>query len=361
MQNPLLKQFSLPLLAWYDEYGRKDLPWQHPRSAYRVWVSEIMLQQTQVQTVLPYFDRFMHHFPTVHDLAEAGEDWVMAHWSGLGYYSRARNLHRTAQLIASEYGGEFPQEITVLAQLPGIGPSTAAAIASQAFNRPTAILDGNVKRVLSRYFMVDGWPEKADVKNKLWQLAQDCMPLQRCADYTQAIMDLGATCCTSKNPGCERCPVQANCLAFHHRKVSDYPFKKQKKPLPVRHRQFLLLCRDNQEIYLEKNPPKGLWSSLWCLPSLDTESPVEPFIEEYYGFNIVKIEKLTSIKHTFSHFHLHMEAHLVHTGSSVNHSLKQPRGQWVHPIAATELALAKPIRDLIERYLEYLAVQAVLD
>lgn len=354
MHKPLIDQFSLPLLAWYDQHGRKDLPWQHPRSAYRVWVSEIMLQQTQVQTVIPYFERFMQSFPTIYELAAASEDRVMAHWSGLGYYSRARNLHRTAQMVASQYGGAFPDNLTALTQLPGIGPSTAAAIASQAFNRPTAILDGNVKRVLSRYFMIGGRLEKADVKNKLWQLAGDCMPEYRCDDYTQAIMDLGATCCTSKNPGCDRCPVQATCLAFTHGKVSEYPFKNQKKILSVRHRQFLLLCRDNDKIYLEKNPPSGLWSSLWCLPSLDIESPVQPFLLDHYGFDVLKTEKLTFIKHTFSHFHLHMEAHLVHTQAVTNKALKNPSGQWFDAVDATALALAKPIRDIINRYLERL-------
>ncbi|MGL6030185.1 MAG: A/G-specific adenine glycosylase, partial [Legionella sp.] len=187
-------QFSLPLLAWYDIHGRKDLPWQLPREPYPVWISEIMLQQTQVQTVIPYFNRFMARFPTVAALAEANEDDVLSLWSGLGYYSRARNIHRTAKLIHDNYTGCFPTDLPRLIELPGIGPSTAAAILSQAHNLPTAILDGNVKRVLARFFLVDGPTEQAAVKKKLWELADACMHQERCADYTQAIMDLGATC-----------------------------------------------------------------------------------------------------------------------------------------------------------------------
>lgn len=354
MPNDLIKQFSLPLLGWFEQHGRRDLPWQHPRSAYRVWVSEIMLQQTQVQTVIPYFTRFMASFPSIFDLADASNDQVMAHWSGLGYYSRARNLHQTAQIIAADYAGEFPQTLAGLTALPGIGPSTAAAIASKAFNLATAILDGNVKRVLARYFMVDGWPDKADVKKRLWQFADACMPKQRCADYTQAIMDLGATCCTSKNPTCFRCPVQATCLAFEHQAVTDYPFKKPGKTLPVRHRQFLVLCRDDKQIYLEKNPPTGLWGSLWCLPSLDKEADTRQFIQNHVGFDVHNAEELTRIKHTFSHFHLHMQVHLIHIKQSKNQPVNFP-GQWVDAVDATSWALAKPIRDIIHCYLQRLA------
>ena len=209
-------KFSLPLLEWFNCHGRKDLPWQHPRSAYRVWISEIMLQQTQVKTVIPYFNHFIAKFPDIQQLAHAYEDRVLAQWSGLGYYSRARNLHKTAKIICEKYKGEFPRELADLIALPGIGPSTAAAIASQAFNQATPILDGNVKRVLCRYFLIDGWPEHSSVKQKLWQLAKECMPTERCADYTQAIMDLGATRCTARNPDCANCPLQYTCLAKHH-------------------------------------------------------------------------------------------------------------------------------------------------
>lgn len=224
----LYEQFSKPLLLWFTLHGRKNLPWQHPRTPYRVWISEIMLQQTQVQTVIPYFERFMQRFPNISDLALAHEDDVLSLWSGLGYYSRARNLHQTAKIILQHHQGIFPNDYTLLNELPGIGPSTAAAILSQAFNKPAAILDGNVKRVLTRFFRIQGHPEQTQVKKTLWELADSCMPQENCADYTQAIMDLGATCCTTKNPHCPNCPLQKNCLAFKHQEQYLYPTKKLK-------------------------------------------------------------------------------------------------------------------------------------
>jgi len=225
----ILQNFTRPLLTWFGEHGRKDLPWQHPRSAYRVWISEIMLQQTQVKTVIPYFLRFLARFPDIKTLAQADEDDVLSCWSGLGYYSRARNLHKTALIIAENFKGQFPDDIKELVQLPGIGDSTAAAIASLAYNKPTAILDGNVKRVLSRYFQVRGLSQQSAVKQKLMTIANQCMSHDFCADYTQAIMDLGATCCTVKTPACTRCPLQTTCGAYKNNQVADYPEKKPKK------------------------------------------------------------------------------------------------------------------------------------
>ena len=237
------------MLEWYDQHGRKDLPWQLPRHPYRVWISEIMLQQTQVQTVIPYFNRFIQRFPTINDVAQAEEDEVLSLWSGLGYYSRARNLHCTAKILKENYNSQFPQDLETLTKLPGIGPSTAAAILAQAFNQPTAILDGNVKRVLTRFFLISGWPEQAQVKKSLWELANSCMSIQRCADYTQAIMDLGATCCTSKKPDCKHCPLVNHCLAFKNNEQAFYPTKKIKKPVPTQWQKFLVLYNDKGQIY----------------------------------------------------------------------------------------------------------------
>lgn len=347
LTNNLSEKFSDPLLAWFEQHGRKDLPWQHPRSPYRVWVSEIMLQQTQVQTVIPYFERFMQNFTNVQDLANASEEQVMAHWSGLGYYSRARNLHRSAKIICEEYGGEFPRKLEQLMSLPGIGQSTAAAIISQAFNTKAAILDGNVKRVLSRYFAVEGWPEQAAVKKALWQLAEACMPEQHCADYTQAIMDLGASCCSSKNPQCHRCPVQASCTAFLQNKVQHYPFKAVKKTLPVKHQQFLILHKANNSIYLEKNPPTGLWGSLWCMPSIDQEGNIVDFVLERFGYQVKDIKKLLNLKHSFSHFHLHITAQLVSVEN--NNLLKELPGKWFDIEQTTTLGLAKPIKVILDQ------------
>lgn len=346
------EQFSNPLLTWFDCHGRKDLPWQHPRSAYRVWISEIMLQQTQVKTVIPYFNRFMESFPDIWHLAQAPEDKILAHWSGLGYYSRARNLSKTAKIICEQYRGEFPTELTQLISLPGVGPSTAAAIVSQAFNKQAAILDGNVKRVLCRYFLVEGWPEQSAIKKHLWQLATQCMPAQRCADYTQAIMDLGATCCTTRHPDCSNCPLQKTCLANLHNKVAQYPYKKLRKVLPTKQQQFLLLHTADNRIYLEKRPPIGLWGGLWCVPSIEmTDCPTE-HIEKNYALKSLQTHELLNIKHSFSHFHLHIKAIAVQVAAS--NLIAECPGKWFKTTEVDQLGLAKPVSNMISHFLETL-------
>lgn len=332
-------EFSTPLLHWFDVHGRKDLPWQTPRIAYRVWVSEIMLQQTQVQTVIAYFNRFIDRLPTLIDLANACDDEVLSLWSGLGYYSRARNLHLAAKIIAKDHQGIFPTTLDALIDLPGIGPSTAAAILSQAFDKPTAILDANVKRVLARYFLIKGPTEQAQVKKKLWELANTCMPQARCADYTQAIMDLGATCCTTKNPNCTGCPLRVNCLALKEGEQSNYPTKKIKKPVPVLHQQFLVLLNEQGDVYLEKRPSSGLWGGLWCLPSLELEDCPLAFIEDRYALKGETPRKLISFKHHFSHFHLNIHAISIKTDYLQNKPLD---GQWFRHEQFASLGLAKP-------------------
>lgn len=374
------EQFTIPLLHWFDRHGRKDLPWQHPRTAYRVWISEIMLQQTQVKTVIPYFTRFIEHFPDIWQLAHADEDQILALWSGLGYYSRARNIHKTAKIICEQYQGEFPADWLTLQTLPGIGPSTAAAITSQAFAQATPILDGNVKRVLCRYFLVDGWPEQSIVKQKLWQLASQCMPTQRCADYTQAIMDLGAICCTSRNPNCTDCPLHKTCLAKIQDKASLYPHKKIKKALPVKCQQFLLLYNDKREIYLEKRPPTGIWGGLWCMPAIDLDCCPREYIESSYAMTSVSVKELLNMRHTFSHFHLEIKALALQTvgnliapspstfgglasgANNVEGSLnsagkrqeievKEAAGKWFKPADVCRLGLAKPVSRILNYFL----------
>ncbi|WP_419420975.1 A/G-specific adenine glycosylase [Legionella sp. D16C41] len=342
--------FSKPLLEWFEKHGRKNLPWQQPKSAYRVWISEIMLQQTQVQTVIPYFKRFMASFPSVYDLAQAPEDSVLAHWSGLGYYSRARNLHKTAKIIVADYQGELPADLNELIRLPGIGPSTGAAIASLAFNKPTAILDGNVKRVLTRYFMIDGWPEQAGVKKQLWQLANQCMPQQRCADYTQAIMDLGATCCTLRKPDCLRCPVQNTCLANLNQQVALYPFKKAAKTLRLKKQYFFLLHTKENEIYLEKRPPIGLWGGLWCLPTCDIEEDPMLYLQNY-GINYTNNLAMPQFRHTFSHFHLDIIPIALTVEHIDNLRIAENTGKWFKPEDLASVGLAKPINQIIHHFL----------
>lgn len=352
MNNSVLQQqFSQPLLDWFALHGRKNLPWQLPRTPYRVWVSEIMLQQTQVQTVIPYFERFMQRFPEINKLAHAHEDEVLSLWSGLGYYSRARNLHQTAKIISDEYQGIFPEELKLLNELPGIGASTAAAILSQAFNQPTAILDGNVKRVLTRFFTIKGYPEQAQIKKSLWELANACMPKDNCADYTQAIMDLGATCCTNKKPDCLNCPLQNNCLAFKEKEQFLYPTKKIKKPVPVQQQQLLVLCNNQGDVYLEKRPPTGLWGGLWCLPSLDTDDCPLDFIRNEYDLAGDPPQPLIAFKHRFSHFHLEINALRIKT-QALGNRLTEAKGQWFTSEKLGSLGLAKPTSKILSLLLD---------
>lgn len=348
-------QFSLPLLAWYDIHGRKDLPWQLPREPYPVWISEIMLQQTQVQTVIPYFNRFMARFPTVAALAEANEDDVLSLWSGLGYYSRARNIHRTAKLIHDNYTGCFPTELPRLIELPGIGPSTAAAILSQAYNLPTAILDGNVKRVLARFFLVDGPTEQAAVKKRLWELADACMHQERCADYTQAIMDLGATCCTNLKPDCPHCPLKTHCSAYAQGLQHSYPTKKVKKTVPVHQQQLLVLYNEQGLIYLEKRPPTGLWGGLWCLPELAMNLCPQQYILHQYQFIGEKPMPLMAFKHRFSHFHLEINAVRIDTRIS-SRVIAESNGQWFTRDMLCSLGLAKPTSVILSKLYEEIEV-----
>ncbi|GGI81238.1 A/G-specific adenine glycosylase [Legionella impletisoli] len=342
-------QFTMPLLEWYELHGRKELPWKSS-DPYPVWISEIMLQQTQVKTVIPFFNRFMARFPTIEVLAMASLDDVLAYWSGLGYYSRARNIHKTARILYFEHGGTFSKDPNELKKLPGIGDSTAAAITSLVFNKPTPILDGNVKRVLSRFFLVKGAPDKTSVKKQLWNLAAQCMSSDKCARYTQAIMDLGATCCTIKHSQCEQCPLHKGCKAFQTNAVSNYPYKKPKKLKPIKSQQFLLIFDEHQRIYLEKNPPEGLWGGLWCLPAIDKECLTEDYINEEYKLTVKKKIKLSSFKHAFSHFSLEIQPFALLIGHNDNQLTSIPKGSWWNLQEALDLGLPKPIRTIINEY-----------
>ena len=296
--------FSNRLLDWFDEHGRKTLPWQDGKTPYRVWVSEIMLQQTQVSTVIPYYTRFMTEFPTVSDLAKAPLDQVLSLWTGLGYYARARNMHKAAQMVMDTYLGQFPSTLEALESLPGIGRSTAGAIVTLGHEGWAPILDGNVKRVLARYHAIEGWPGKSDVVTQLWTVSELHTPKERTADYTQGIMDLGATLCTQKKPRCVDCPMNIDCEAYIQDRVADFPGKKPRKATPERSTMFVQ-CVDAQGlILLEKRAPAGIWGGLWSFPELSEDESLTHWLSAH-GLTLrddAQIQPRHS--HIFSHFKL---------------------------------------------------------
>ena len=342
--------FSKQLLAWYDEHGRKELPWHRDRSAYRVWVSEIMLQQTQVATVIPYFERFMARFPTVHDLAAAPRDEVLGYWSGLGYYARARNLHAAAREVVERFGGDFPETPEELQSLPGIGRSTAAAIAAQAFNQRAAILDGNAKRVLARYHGVEGWPGRTAVANELWEYAEQHTPHERVRDYTQAIMDLGATVCTRRNPGCAACPVRTGCIGYARNNPEAYPGSKPRKEKPEKTRWMLLIEDGDGRLLLEERPPTGIWGGLLSLPEADPAlqpEEVPEHCEHALGVETGMPDCLEPFRHTFSHYHLWIQP-LKLAARRTTSARDDGRLRWMTREQALDAGLPAPIRTLLD-------------
>lgn len=297
-------RFSQQLLAWFDKHGRKDLPWQQNPTPYRVWISEIMLQQTQVATVIPYYHRFMEQFPDLEQLAEAPLDDVLSHWSGLGYYARARNLHKAAQQVEKQHAGKLPCNQEALESLPGIGRSTAGAILSIACGKMATILDGNVKRVLTRYYAIAGWPGQSAVSKKLWQVAEQCTPSERVADYTQAIMDLGATLCTRASPECAQCPLRLDCKALKQGQPKAFPTPKPRKQRPIKTRHFLIIENPQKQILLTRRPPTGIWGGLWSLPELEDSQQLDNYLQTNYQLSIHEKEVWPTFKHQFSHFEL---------------------------------------------------------
>ena len=342
--------FSNLLLAWWDQHGRKDLPWQRQATPYRVWVSEIMLQQTQVSTVIPYFQRFMARFPAIENLATATADEVLHHWSGLGYYARARNLHQAAQIIQERYHGQFPLEIAAVMNLPGIGRSTASAILALAAGQVHSILDGNVKRVLTRLHAIEGWPGNKQVENRLWQLAEHHTPTRRVAHYTQAIMDLGATLCTRSRPGCELCPAQAQCRAYAQRRATDFPTPKPRGSLPVRRTHLLLVRNGSTGILLTKRPPAGIWGGLWSLPECDLGDDVGEWCRRCLGFEACEEERWPVLRHTFSHFHLDIHPVVVNVGARAAVAMDDAESVWYNPQKPQRLGLAAPVQQLLNQF-----------
>jgi A/G-specific adenine glycosylase len=347
---------AAPLLDWFDRHGRKNLPWQQDISPYRVWVSEIMLQQTQVQTVIPYYQRFMQALPSVQDLAAASEDEVLHLWTGLGYYSRARNLRRTAQIVCEQYGGEFPNDVERMSELPGIGPSTAGAIVSIAFRRRAAILDGNVKRVLARFHAVEGYPGESAVAKTLWQHAEQHTPTERVADYTQAIMDLGATLCTRSKPACSLCPLVGECAGHKLGQIAQFPGKKPAKALPVKRTQMLIISSVDREILLEKRPQTGIWSGLWIFPQLESALDPIAYCADTLRVETVLLERWREYRHTFSHYHLDIEPVRLEIKGALNAVMEPERLLWYNLRAPAAVGLAAPVAKLLQKLAEESAV-----
>ncbi len=338
-----MHRFSSRLIAWQHLQGRHDLPWQSA-DTYRVWLSEIMLQQTQVTTVIPYYQRFIASFPTIDSLAAATEEQVLALWSGLGYYARGRNLHRAARLIAEKYHGEFPREFDQIIELPGIGRSTAAAICALAWNERRAILDGNVKRVLARYCGISGSPSDKAVETLLWQRAEALLPERDIASYIQAQMDLGATLCTRSKPKCGVCPVHTDCVAFQTGRVSELPTPRQRKAVPERHATFLLLMHGN-DILLEKRPGSGIWGGLWCPPQFDDEAAASDWFVRN-GMEAREGERLAKFTHSFTHFKLHITPMKIHLSRKPLRAA-QPGSVWMDADEALRAAIPVPVRSLL--------------
>jgi len=341
------EQFGAAVLDWYDRHGRKDLPWQQGITPYRVWVSEIMLQQTQVSTVLGYFDRFMDALPTVEALANADEDEVLHLWTGLGYYSRARNLHKTAKLIVGKHGGEFPRDVEQLSELPGIGRSTAGAIASLSMGLRAPILDGNVKRVLARYVAQQGYPGEPKVAKQLWEVAERLTPQNRVNHYTQAMMDLGATLCTRSKPSCLLCPLKAGCRAHLLGRETEFPVPKPRKALPQKRTLMPLLANPDGAILLYRRPSTGLWGGLWSLPELDDLSALDPLAQRH-ALQLQERRELPGLTHTFSHFQLAIEPWLIRVKSEA-HAVAEPDWLWYNLATPPRLGLAAPVKTLLKR------------
>jgi len=328
-------KFAAQILAFYEQHGRKDLPWQQNPTPYRVWVSEIMLQQTQVKTVIPYYQKFMDRFASVNQLAAAELDEVLHHWQGLGYYSRARNLHKCAQMVVDKFHGEFPDSLDQMESLPGIGRSTAGAILSLAMGKPAPILDGNVKRVLARVFLVEGWYGQSAVNKHLWQLTENYTPAENTGPFNQAMMDLGASFCSRSRPQCSQCPLAQECLAHIHGKTAEYPHKKPKKTIPTRHTRMLLNLDKRGQILLEKRPPSGIWGGLWSMPETQVETDATTLVDEF--------------QHTFTHFRLEVKVVSPATATQVE---ENPALAWHNIDQLHQLAFPTPVRKFLFKHFQ---------
>lgn len=337
--------FQQQVLDWFDQHGRKTLPWQQDKTPYTVWVSEIMLQQTQVSTVIPYYQRFMARFPRVEDLARADQDEVLHHWTGLGYYARARNLHKAAKHLVEQYQSKFPSSVEEVSQLPGIGRSTAGAILSLSRNVHAPILDGNVKRVLARFFALEGWPGSTTNQKQLWHWAEQLTPVERVADFNQCMMDLGAMVCTRSKPACSQCPLRPHCLAWQQQRTAELPERKPKKAKPTKTTWLLILQSPDGSIYLEKRPQQGIWGGLHAFPEFAERDLAESHLDLINAK--ASVEDWEPFRHTFSHYHLTIHplfARLQRPLSAVSDN-----ALWYHPGMAEQVGLSAPVKLLLER------------
>ena len=339
--------FSSRLAKWQKRHGRHDLPWQGTRDPYRLWVSEIMLQQTQVATVIPYYERFLARFPDVATLAAADADEVLRLWSGLGYYARARNLHRAAQAIVERHAGRFPLDVDDAQALAGIGRSTAAAIVAFATGERHAILDGNVKRVLARCFGVEGAVDSAPVLARLWALSESLVPARGVEDYTQGLMDLGATVCTRTRPACEACPLASDCVARREGATDRLPGRKSSRPAREREVAMLVVV-SRGEVLVEKRPAAGIWGGLWSLPEVPVGTDPAKRVRRDYGLRVEAVEDLEPFRHAFTHFTLAVRPWLVRARGGLAQA-REPVAMWLALQDAQDAGLPAPVKRLLAR------------
>ena len=340
-----MSDFASRLITWQKMHGRHDLPWQNTSDPYAIWVSEIMLQQTQVASVIGYYRKFMQRFPNIASLALATQEDVLQHWSGLGYYSRARNLHHAATIIMEQCHGDFPQDFAIIQTLPGIGRSTAAAIASFAFNQIQTILDGNVKRVLARHFLVKGWPSSPKVEKDLWRLAEELLPEQDIVAYTQGLMDLGATLCSRSKPQCNNCPLIKTCRAYQDNRVAELPTPKPRKVIPEKFTTMLIL-QHGDEVLLEKRPPAGIWGGLWSFPEISMQEIASEVAATRFDLEVEADEPLASFQHVFTHFKLEILPQPLQV-TRLN-QINIPNTIWLSIEDAISAAIPSPVRRILQ-------------
>ena len=337
--------FASQVVDWYHLHGRKTLPWQLGKTPYKVWVSEVMLQQTQVVTVIPYFEKFMASFPDIVALANADEDLVLHHWTGLGYYARARNLHKTAKIVRDKYHGEFPQTLDEVMDLPGIGRSTAGAVLSLSLGQHHPILDGNVKRVLARYFMIEGWYGVKKVENQLWHLSNQLTPKNNVTEFNQAMMDLGASLCSRSRFDCRACPLNLGCGAFNAGKVKEFPHSKPKKAVPKKScHQLIIKC--DEKVLMEKRPSSGIWGGLFGFFEFNEFSDLELFLAQQ-GINS-DLDLLEPFTHVFSHFELTINPHVLNV-KQIPDVVNDKQLVWYPLDQSVEVGLAAPTKKLVKQ------------